>query len=196
LASILLLAGAFAPPCVAEAGDVTLRDVKIEQVGDKLNIAYTVENRSSDQIQLFNQLFRWGSFLHTVDANLAYTSLKDGTLEIRKAIAAIPHGVRVEAPEVPFLTILPPGDRYREQFTLSVPVRGMQPYRQPKVGSDQSRDVQLVVGWATGLSIHEEKTANGVAWATDPDQALVGQVLLIEEIEISVPTLMRDQSAN
>jgi len=191
---LVMLIGFFSPS-IGRANGVDLNDVQFRIENSNLVVSYKLANGTAGSIAVFNKLFDWRTSEHPVNPNRAYTSLINGVLKIRKAIPELPEGGVVEALEVPFLSIIGPGEVLAEEFRLDIPVTGIQAYRKPCSGSDLAKQVEVQIGWAP-LAAIATKTILGASGpqpvVVDGDQAMASQQLVTAGRSLSVPTQMRN----
>ena len=104
--------------------------VDIERRGDELEVSYSVSNKTSTDIFLFNVLWDMdptGRYL--LAEQQAYASLNsDGLLRLSKRVLPLPTGRKVEMRIIPFVTKIGVGDTFKDSFSLKMPVREYNPY--------------------------------------------------------------------
>jgi hypothetical protein len=115
----------------------------------KLTIAYRVENGRQESIYLVNRIFQWTPSGLSVDAGLVYAEVKEGQLRLSKACLAVPEHLKVESPDVPYLSEVTAGQTFGENVSIALPLRPYHPYDQVRVtDSVHTFDAfQFAVGW-------------------------------------------------
>lgn len=126
----------------------------IEKKEKELKIEYTLSNGLDCEIFIFNQLFqtdREGN--RTLDPNVCYsTFLNDKMVCISKQLIKIPEGLKVEAPEIPYLTRIPSMGKFKESFKLALPLRINVPYIDPYFKTKGTKEttmetIKLILGY-------------------------------------------------
>lgn len=109
--------------------------------------SYTIENVGDARILIFDRLYQTApSGFRTVDPDLAYRWLeRDGTYRVAKFVPAVPHGTKVESPEVPYARVLEPGGVLSGSVLFPVPLVQLLPY-------DAAAD-DLTQSQITGISL-------------------------------------------
>jgi hypothetical protein len=136
-----------------------------------LYLDYAVHNRSPHGALLANRLFHRVPAGLRVDRNVVYTELAPGPVLIaRKQFVDVPGDMDVE-PELPFLTSVPPGERFAETIELALPVPPRHPYApQPEGPPHEVESVALALGYlledepsgAGGVELHALRTRQRV----------------------------------
>lgn len=112
--------------------------VDLELVGtssDGLRLRYRTENIWGREVYLVNRLFVSDPTGEIVlDPNRVYVTVKDGALHLAKMFVEVPEGMDVECPELPFLTMLQPGEVFAEEFDLRLPTKVAWPYEPFQAG--------------------------------------------------------------
>jgi hypothetical protein len=112
----------------ATAQDCDLR-VAIQASPTSLLLGYEFRNRSNKTAFLFNVIHRTGpSGGPEADSNLIYVEPAGGSVILGKRIFAVPRGLRVEKPEVPYVTRVEPGGVFVEKLNLMLPLRVFSAY--------------------------------------------------------------------
>jgi len=96
-------------------------------------VEYKFMNTVASDIYLFTTLFHIGpDGAQTPDPGLVYVVPGEpGEAVIGKYLAAIPMGMKVEAPELPYLEVLHPGQTYTGRAVVPLPVRRYAAYSEP-----------------------------------------------------------------
>jgi hypothetical protein len=96
-------------------------------------VEYKFTNNAMTDIYLFTTLFRIGlDGSQTPDPTLVYVVPGEpGEAIIGKYLAAIPPGMKVEAPELPYLERLRPGQTYTGRAAVPLPVKRYAAYSEP-----------------------------------------------------------------
>ncbi|MBA3975210.1 MAG: hypothetical protein C0504_13470 [Candidatus Solibacter sp.] len=115
----------------ATAQDCDLR-VAIQASPTSLLLGYEFRNRSNRTAFLFNVVHKTGpSGGPEPDPNLVYVEPSGGSIILGKKIIPAPRGMRVEKPDVPYVTRVEPGQAVVEKLDLMLPLRIFTPYDQP-----------------------------------------------------------------
>ena len=123
----------------------------IEKKEKELKIEYTISNGLDCEIFIFNRLFqtdREGN--RTLDPNVCYvTILDDEMVCISKELTEIPEGLKVEAPEIPYLTRISPMETFKESINLTLPLHINTPYINPyfKTKKITKERIKLIIGY-------------------------------------------------
>lgn len=170
---------------------VTLRVATAVQ-DNVLVIEYEIQNGRSDAIYLVNRLFQWTRTGLSVDANLVYTEVTQGRLRLSKACLSVPEHIKVESPDVPYLTRLEAGEMFAEKLIFSLPLRPFHPYDQAKESEQVNvfDPIRFAVGWfAEGnLSVRQGSHPDGRPFlSADYGPVLREQVVLEVLLPVSVP---------
>ena len=177
------------------AGDVILQ-VEWVQADDHLIAAYTVQNRAAVNIVVFDRLFlteRSGG--RVVEPDRAYVSVNaEHVLRIEKIVPEAPRNMDVEAPELPYVRVLRPGEALQGRAVVSVPVLTTPAYGEPAsgTGSDRARTAVFRIGYA---KVDDQATAVPVrdledVWSVPHGWAAVRQVVLTGPlIEVDLPVI-------
>lgn len=97
-----------------------------------LTLTYQLRNDWGHTVYLFNRLFHTEpSGKITLDASCLYAEMQGETLHLAKQLVPIPPLMKVESPEVPYLTPVASGATLTEELVIPVPVREYWPYREP-----------------------------------------------------------------
>ncbi|AKT38207.1 uncharacterized protein CMC5_023500 [Chondromyces crocatus] len=109
--------------------DVTLVDVE----SDHIRLHYIFTNGSPMTALLFNRLFSHidpAGVFHTSPATL-YVDVDPRAVVLAKKLVPVPPDIDVEAPEIPLITAVRPGDRFEETFSIPLPLKPHLPYGSP-----------------------------------------------------------------
>jgi hypothetical protein len=94
-----------------------------------VTITYQFTNDRSTVLYVFDGLTRtYQSSEQIIDHSLAYVIDRNGKIYVGKFIVPIPKGLKVEAPEIPYLTMLAPGATLQGNIDLNLPIRMNHPY--------------------------------------------------------------------
>lgn len=96
----------------------------------KIRVEHDLANEGSEEVGVFDRFFRTTrSGQRVLDQTLSYVIFESGnTIHITRSVIPIPMGLKVEVPEVPYLSILPPGQRLQKIVEVPVPVKEYKPY--------------------------------------------------------------------
>lgn len=131
----------------AIAQDCDLR-VAIQASPTSLLLGYEFRNRSNKTAFLFNVVHRTGpSGGPEPDANLVYVEPSGGSIILGKKIIPVPRGMRVEKPDVPYVTRVEPGQAIVEKLNLMLPLRIFTPYDQPAPSALSEAAVYFELGF-------------------------------------------------
>ena len=123
---------------------------------DGLRVAYAMQNTVDSDVGIFNRIELTGKDgTPTVRPENAYIDLEGSTLRIQKMVLPIPEGLAMTARPVPYVTRLPPGQVFREEFVLSLPIRTYNPMKRAELAAASPR--------AT-IVADDPKSANSVAF--------------------------------
>jgi hypothetical protein len=153
--------------------------VELELVGEgpgSLRLRYRTGNPWGRELYLVNRLFATDpTGAIAFDPNRVYVTVEDGTLHLAKQFVEVPEGMDVECPEVPFLTMLQPGEAFAEEFELPLPTRVVWPYEPFRSGvtRDEATTCEQI-DFALGYFLPRER-----AWVTEVEVG--GQRLLASE---------------
>jgi len=153
--------------------------VELELVGEgpgSLRLRYRTGNPWGRELYLVNRLFATDpTGAIALDPNRVYVTVKDGALHLAKMFVEVPDGMDVECPEVPFLTMLQPGEAFAEEFDLPLPARLTWPYEPFRPGVPRE-EVAICerIDFSLGYFLPRERT-----WVTKTEVA--GQYLLASE---------------
>ncbi|MDD7973405.1 hypothetical protein [Roseinatronobacter alkalisoli] len=152
---------------------------------DHLAARYNVENRSSETLLVFDRLYRTArSGERSVVPDLAWRWLEaDGRYIVAKYVPPIPEGMLLEAPELPYARLLPPGERLTGQVLLPVPLDEKWPYAEspvaPKTNTVDNLEFWLGYAWAeSDMQMRRIKTDNETVFSVDFGWAKPRQSLL------------------
>jgi hypothetical protein len=138
-----------------------------EQTDTALSLRYRVRNRSESDAYLVNRLFRLGAQGPEVDPGLVYiTREDDGGVTLRKQMLPVPDHVKVETPELPYVTRLAAGGIFEETLRVGLPLVPYSPYEsaQGPVGLGDIAMLRLTLGYViadTALDVREVKRPDG-----------------------------------
>lgn len=122
-----------------------------------LGVDYAVQNTTGADIYVFDRVFtRAQSGEPQIDPSLAYRRLHDdGTLVVEKALQPIPPGMKVELPEIPYLTRVAPGGTVRGRIVLALPVQEFGAYWDgPRDGTEKAATrIMLRIGYLSVADI-------------------------------------------
>ncbi len=136
-----------------------------------LELTYSVTNGGSERAFLVNRLFNRTPDGFRVDSDLVYADVAEGVLRLRKHMVEVPDEIDVEAPEVPYVTLVLSGGTFVETVRVPLPVRLKNPYLTQAATS------------ASAIELHL-----GVVSSPEAEPALVG-----DELRLSYRTVAREQ---
>jgi len=103
---------------------------EISADGSSAVISYDIHNRTDQSIVLFNKLPSPGGGQDSVNINNVGVWPTQGGISVSKKIFNVPPNTLVESKFLPYLTIVPPGEKFSETITLSLPLNLWHPYRE------------------------------------------------------------------
>ncbi len=164
---------------------------------NRLTIEYQVLNNQTDAIYLVNRVFQWTSQGLQVGANLVFTEIVGGQLRLVKACLAVPERVKVESPDVPYLTYVSAGETFSETIALELPLQPFHPYDQIKIGNEVRvfDSVQLAVGWFSEgkVAVRSSQLPDGVSLlSADYGPVMREQEVLIITLPVSIVTYIKE----
>ena len=153
--------------------------VSVEIDGQKLNIAYSINNKSEEDIFIFDVIWRPSeSGIPELDPNEAYISLgKDGLLRIGKIVHPTPREKFVEMTIVPFVHRVAKKEKYDGIIVLSMPVQEYNPY----YPADQETE------WEDAVATSLEFLLN---WVVDSDEMRVDESPVGNGLRVTHPKLL------
>jgi hypothetical protein len=146
---------------------VSLIVTDVQITPSELAFTYRVTNGSGHRIYLVNRLFhRRGAAGFQVDPDVVYSSVEPGRLlTLRKQLAEVPEEIDVEAPEVPYVTPVDPGETFAETVHLAFPVRPHDPYQpQPEGEPHLVSHFRFILGYLVAsepVAVAEVKSQAG-----------------------------------
>ena len=177
--------------CKTEGGSITLR-VQAGIGENLLLLHYAVLNGFRQTVYLVNRVFQWTQKGLSVDASLMYTELIDGALQLTKACIPVPPHIRVESPDVPYLTSVPSGERATEEYQLPLPLTPFHPYSQ--VPQSQTphifKPIVFALGWfpAGTVSIRSQERPEGKTMlSANYGEVIQAQEVLRVTLPLSIP---------
>ncbi len=175
-----------------DKGVLTLQTQVVKQE-NVLTLHYTILNESEQALYLVNRVFRWTQAGLVVNANVIYTELLQGSLQLTKACIPVPERMKVEAPSVPYLTPLAAGEQMAEEVQLSLPLKPYHPYDQ--VASSPAIHVfdsfTFAIGWlpAEKVSVQSQVRPDGLTLlSTDYGVVIQRQQILRVTLPVSIPS--------
>lgn len=170
---------------VAEA-DVELRVKPVERTEAGLVLSYEVHNRGGQALWLLDRLFESGpTGSLQLAPDKAYVDLGGSTVVVSRMLHPVPDNLLVEAPEVPAVTRVEPGQTVSRRAVLAVPLRQSLPYATDSgetLPLERVRDLRLRVGYlvdAPGLELHEAQDPEGGTYKSPSyGQALKAQKVI------------------
>lgn len=174
----------------AVAGDCALEVTLTRPEPHVLRLRYRVPNHLALPLYLCNQLYKTvardpatGELVYAVQPNLANVRLEPERVVVGKAVVEVPEWMFVEAPQIPCLSRLLPGEGWEETLDLPVPLMPYTVYDySPAIGKPVARKLLFELGYFLA-SPHTEnfitavRTPWGSAYYIDPfpasDQSLL-----------------------
>ncbi len=119
-----------------------------------LEVAYTLENKTGEDVYVFDGLFQAIPTGVALDLSAAYTIIEDDLLTLFRGVVKIPPRVQVEAPEMPLARMLPKGEKLSGVIRAKLPLRYDYPYhwvKETKVA--RTLRVRLRIGCAPASAV-------------------------------------------
>lgn len=150
---------------------------------------YTIANSGAARVLVFDRLYQTAqSGFRSIVAELAWRWLEpEGVYRVAKYVPQVPHGVRVESPEVPYARILEPGASLTGTVWLPAKLDQLRPYGEPPAHAPVTRVSGLVfsLGYA---EVDDKLVAKPVGPDDDPaysvafDWAITRQRLISSDL--------------
>lgn len=139
------------------ANECTLT-VHAYQSTDKLLIEYQVESTSSLPVYLFNRLARIGcASVFDIDINSTNMTIKGNEVMVSKMILPVPEDVEIERVYIPCITRLEPGNIFKEEIILNIPLSPFTWYTgRPLTINPLQCSVHFALGYATTTPITDK----------------------------------------
>lgn len=185
-------------PSVEREQDMTSKSTTVtlqtqaEIRDNRLIIQYKVFNGLDKAIFLTNRIFQWTPEGMSVDPNLVYSDVMNGTLRLVKACLPVPDELDVESPIAPYLTELPGGETFTETLSIPLPLIPYHPYDQTKFSESPAifSSVQFVVGWlpvGTVLVQSQQRPDGETLLSADYSDVIRAQEILQQTLPVSIP---------
>jgi hypothetical protein len=175
--------------------DVELRVKPVERTEAGLVLTYEVHNRGGQVIWLLDQLFESGpTGSLRLAPDKAYVELHGSQVIVSRMLHPVPRNLLVEAPEVPAVTRVEPGQTVSRRGVLSVPLRAELPYAsgaQEEQPLEGVRELRLRVGYLVdepGLELHEAQDSEGNAYKSPSYGKAVKAQKVLESGPLPVPS--------
>ena len=171
----------------------------------QLKIRYILCNTSDSEICVFDKHYRTASSgQRLLDEHKAYVLFEEpDTLHVTRSTIPIPDGLKVEYPEVPYFTLLKPGEITEGEVLLPIPVYEATPYLKvlnPRIEEEcLCRQVYFSIGVmssATDLILREARNAPANVYRVDYEQAMRYQSIIKSPIiKQELPTIVYRHAA-
>lgn len=180
---------------------------RLTRTRESLSVEYAVTNTGKSRIGLFNQITRFhidGTF--DVSCNTVYIELDGSSLVAGKLALPVPPGLRMNSYAPPYTSLVLPGQTFREQVQIAIPVRVMQPFRRAMLSGQVVPDkpteatrLHFQIG-AFGLQDDVQLVAENPAWpallqAFPPGVAVARQQVLTQDMPLDPPVRVLDYRA-
>lgn len=174
----------------------------LSQTATALVIEYAVDNTTPSDVLVCNRLYsgRLPNGAYIVDPNVVDVGVgPDLQAELCKWVTERGPDVNVEYPHHPLATMLRPGERFTEQFSVALPLAPVDvyhPLRERPTGSVvPSKGLSLALGWFPrqrlddGLVVDVDTTAGRLpmvkaSWAAQP----IARVQLPDSVPVIAPS--------
>jgi hypothetical protein len=158
-----------------------------------LTVEYRVQNGRRETIYLVNRVFQWTRSGLSLDAGLVYTEVKQGQLWLNKACLAVPEHIKVESPDVPYLSKVIAGETFVEKVSIPLPLRPYHPYDQVKESGEVNTfdGLHFAVGWFPEgkVTVRSVTHPDGLSLlSADYGPLMREQAILVVSLPVSVPT--------
>lgn len=181
------------------AADVRLYARVLSMTDTALVLEYAIDNATPGDVLVCNRLYagRAPDGRYLLDPNVAYVTVAPGpSPEVSKRVLERGDDVNVEYPVQPVATLLRPGERFSEQFTVALPLVAQDAYHplraQPTQPPVASQGLSLALGWFARATTDDElvvevDTSAGrlplvkASWA--------GQSIVRADLGVSVPVI-------
>lgn len=179
---------------VAEA-NVELRVKQVERTEAGLALTYEVHNHGEQALWLLDRLFEHGpTGSPQLAPDKAYVELLGGgRVVVSRMLHPVPDNLLVEAPEVPAVTRVEPGQTASRRVVLAVPLRQSLPYASDSAETlplESVRELRLRVGYLVdepGLELHEARDSEGVPYESPSYGKAVKAQKVLESAPVSLP---------
>jgi hypothetical protein len=183
---------------MTETADVRLYGRVQSMTDTAVVLEYALDNVTGVDIVVCNRLYRQRlpDGRYVIDPDLAYVSVEPGPRpDVSKRVLERGDDVHVEYPVQPFATLLRPGERLSEQFTLALPLYAVDAYHpvheRPLGTPIASQGLTLSLGWFPHarlgeLIVEAETTAGRLPMVK---ASWVAQSIATVAIDASVPVL-------
>jgi len=165
---------------------------------DKLEAEYSLSNQSEMDVYIFNQLYDTDLIGNaTINPNRVYVFIEDDdTVVLAKKVMKIPKGILVEYPEVPFISLIHPGESISEKIILPLPVKLYHPYLKSSLSGQVKyfKHIRFEVGIlpaSPDLKLREGRLSDGTKFLSPHNgQALQRQITLSSKmLDSSIPVI-------
>lgn len=166
--------------------DVELSVKPVEHTEAGLVLTYEVHNHGGRAFWLLEVLFESGPTGSVrLAPDKAYVELQGSQVIVSRMLQPVPRNLLVEAPEVPAVTRVEPGQTVSRRAVVPVPLRTSLPYASgaaEELPLEGVRELRLRVGYLVdepGLELHEAQDSEGTAYKTPSyGQAVEAQKVL------------------
>ena len=97
--------------------------------GEQLDVSYTLDNRSDEDVYVLDRLFRVGQGGISVDTSMVYTLVDGKMLTLFRGMVPSPYGTQVESPDVPLARLVRSGEKVTDSLRAKIPLRYDYPYQ-------------------------------------------------------------------
>jgi hypothetical protein len=143
-----------------------LRVTGLRFTQDALVVSYSLHREAGAPVWVVDQLFSTSraGYYH-LEPGRAYVEASDGVLVLTRALLKVPDDVEVEAPEVPCVRKLSPGEPLTGEIRVPLPLREDLPYHEGRpLELSSLHAVKLRLGYLPDvpeLGLHETKDDEG-----------------------------------
>jgi len=179
--------------------DVRLYARVLSMTDSVIVLEYVVDNASSGDVLVCNRLYsgRTPNGVYVIDPNVVYVSIEPGPRpNVTKRVPERGDDVNVEYPIQPVATLLRPGERFGEQFTMTLPLAPVDAYHplraRPTAATVPSKGLTVSLGWFARkdlddpLVVDVDTTAGRLPLVK---ASWVAQSIAQVELDVSVPVL-------
>jgi hypothetical protein len=125
-------------------------NLRVQPTPDHLEFEYSFENTSPQPVLVFDRL--WDMQVNALKPNWAYVDIRDGKAAIQRLMAALPLGLHLEHPAVPYGREIAPHARSGGKLSIPLPFKQNGAYdgfvrRGAQLKPVAVKEVILSLGW-------------------------------------------------
>ena len=96
-------------------------NLHVQPAPDHLEFEYSFENTLSRPVLVFDRL--WDIQANALKPNWAYVDIRDGKAAIKRLMEALPQGLHVDSPAIPYGREIEPHARTGGKFSIALPLK-------------------------------------------------------------------------